>query len=228
MKGNSVKGWQMLEERIKSLKKEIVNYASLVESMIEKSIDGLYKRQKDLLKSVIKENEDKANEMEMRIEEHCIETIAQFEPRAKNLRLIIVALKMNNDLERMADHAVNIADSASFLIELPKETFIEEILTLADETKKMLKDSIESFIEGDTKKAEEVCKRDDVVDDLQDKIIKALVINMCAEPDSLDSIDQKVHIIIIAKNLERIADLSTNICEDTIYMVEGKDIKHGN
>jgi phosphate transport system protein len=216
----------MLEERIKSLKKEIVNYASHVEMMIEKSINGLVRRQKELLDSVVKENEDKANEMEMQIEEHCIETIAQFEPRAKNLRLIIMALKMNNDLERMADHAVNIADSAYFLIELPKEAFIEEILAMADVTRKMLKDSIDSFIEGDTNKAGEVCKRDDVVDELQDKIIKALVLNMCAEPDSLDSIDQKVHILIIAKNLERIADLSTNICEDTIYMEKGKDIKH--
>ncbi|MEO0293291.1 MAG: phosphate signaling complex protein PhoU [candidate division WOR-3 bacterium] len=216
----------MLEERIKSLKKEIINYASLVEVMIEKSIQGLVKRQKELLKEVIEKDEEKANEMEMKIEEHCIETLAQFEPRAKDLRLIVAALKMNNDLERMADHAVNIAGNASFLIELPREAFIEEILTMAEKTKKMLKDSVDSFIEGDTQKAEDVCKRDDEVDELQDKIIKALVSNMCVEPDSLASIDQRVHLLIIAKNLERIADLSTNICEDTIYLEKGKDIKH--
>ncbi|MBN1694541.1 phosphate signaling complex protein PhoU [candidate division WOR-3 bacterium] len=217
----------MLDERMKSLKKEIVNYASLVESMIEESIAGLSKRDKALLESVMKEKENKANNLEMLIEEHCIEIIAQFEPRAKNLRLILMILKMNNDLERMADHAVNIADSASFLIKLKKEESMEEILNLSNETKEMLKDSIDSFIDGDTKKAKKVCQRDDVVDKIRDKIIKTSVVNMCSDLDSLDSVDQRVHIMRIAKNLERIADLSTNICEDTIYMVEGKDIKHG-
>jgi phosphate transport system protein len=217
----------MIEERIKSLKKEIVNYASLVESMIEESIEGLSKRENTLLESVMKEKENKANKLEMKIEEHCIEIIAQFEPRAKNLRLILMILKMNNDLERMGDHAVNIADAASFLIKQPKEESMEEILNLSNETKEMLKDSIDSFIDGDTKKAKKVCEQDDVVDELRDKIIKASVSSMCAEPDVPDSVDQKVQTIRIAKNLERIADLSTNICEDTIYMVEGRDIKHG-
>lgn len=217
----------MIEERIKSLKKEIVNYASLVESMIEESIEGLSKREKTLLESVTKEKENKANKLEMKIEEHCIEIIAQFEPRAKNLRLILMILKMNNDLERMGDHAVNIADAASFLIKQPKEESMEEILNLSNETKEMLKDSIDSFIDGDTKKAKKVCEQDDVVDELRDKIIKASVSSMCSEPDLPDSVDQKVQTIRIAKNLERIADLSTNICEDTIYMVEGRDIKHG-
>lgn len=216
----------MLDERIKSLKKEIVNYASLVESMIEESIEGLSKRDENLLKSVMKGKEDKANNLEMMIEEHCIEIIAQFEPRAKNLRLILMILKMNNDLERMADHAVNIAEAASFLMKLPKEESMEEILNLSSETREMLKDSIDSFIDGDTKKAKKVCKQDDVVDNLRDKIIKTSVMNMCVDPDAPDSVDQRVQIIRIAKNLERIADLSTNICEDTIYMVEGKDIKH--
>ena len=217
----------MFEEKIKSLKKEIVNYASLVESMIQESIEGLSKRESALLESVVKEKEDKANNLEMLIEEHCVEIIAQFEPRAKNLRLILMILKMNNDLERMADHAVNIADAASFLIKLTKEESIEEILSLAGEAKGMLKDSIDSFIEGDTKKAKKVCRRDDVVDDLRDTIIKASIVNMCSDLDSPSSVDQRVQIMRIAKNLERIADLSTNICEDTIYMVKGKDIKHG-
>lgn len=217
----------MLDERIKSLKKEIVNYASLVESMIEESIEGLSKRDENLLESVMKEKEDKANNLEMLIEEHCVEIIAQFEPRAKKLRLILMVLKMNNDLERMADHAVNIADSASFLVKLAKEESMEEILSLSNETREMLKDGIDSFIDEDTKKAKKVCKQDDVVDELRDKIIKTSVMNMCSDLDSPDSVDQRVHIMRIAKNLERIADLSTNICEDTIYMVKGKDIKHG-
>ena len=217
----------MLEERIKSLKKEIVNYASLVESMIEESIEGLSKGEHALLESVMKEKENKANKIEKKIEEHCVEIVAQFEPRAKNLRLILMILKMNNDLERMADHAVNIADSASFLIKKPRRESIEEILSLANETKEMLKDSIDSFIDEDTKKAKKVCKQDDVVDDLRDKIIKSSVMSMCSDPDLPNSVDRKVQIIRMAKDLERIADLSTNICEDTIYMVEGKDIKHG-
>jgi phosphate transport system protein len=225
---NSVKkGEQMIEEKIKLLKKEIVKYASLVESMIEESTAGLSKRETKMLESVMKEKEDEANKLEMIIEEHCIEIIAQFEPRAKNLRLILMILKMNNDLERMGDHAVNIADSASFLIKQTKEESINEILSLAEETRKMLKDSIDSFIEEDTKKAKKVCQQDDIVDELRDKIIKASVISMCSEPDLPNSVDQKLQIIRMAKNFERIADLSTNICEDTIYMVKGKDIKHG-
>ncbi|MBC7189482.1 phosphate transport system regulatory protein PhoU, partial [Candidatus Aerophobetes bacterium] len=109
----------MLKEKIIFLKKELIEYATMVENMIEKSMEGLLKREDKVLRNLIEVEEPKANEMEIQLDEMCTTIIAQYEPRAGDLRTVLMILKMNNDLERMADHAVNIAQSSLFLIERP-------------------------------------------------------------------------------------------------------------
>ncbi|MCK4322844.1 phosphate signaling complex protein PhoU [candidate division WOR-3 bacterium] len=213
----------MMAERIARLKGIIVDYASLVENMIDKSMKGLSKKNRDMLVSVIEEDEPRANNYEIEIEEICVELIAQFEPKAKDLRIVLMVLKMNNDLERMGDHAVNIAQSALSLIEMPEIKPLFDLPELSEETKRMLNNSIDAFINEDTSKAKEVCERDSVVDDLRDRILRKSIDNMIDDPST---IERNMHLIRITKNLERIADLSTNICEDVIYMVKGKVIKH--
>lgn len=213
----------MLEEKINSLKKSLVEYATLVEHMIEGSINGLLQRDTDLLHRIIGEEEAKANKMELEIDELCTTFIARYEPKAKDLRMILMALKMNNDLERMGDHAVNIAGSALFLVERPQVKPLIDIPNMAKIVMNMLKDSINSFIKEDAKLAKVVCEQDDNVDALRAQILRELITFMTSDPCT---IERSLHLIRISKNLERIADLSTNIGEDVIFMVEGRVIKH--
>jgi phosphate transport system protein len=213
----------MLEEKMINLKREIVEYAGLVESMIEKAVGGLLKKDRELLDEVTDTDEPRANQLEIEIDELCTEVIAQFQPKAKALRTILMMMKMNNDLERMGDHAVNIAQSSAFLIERPPVKPYVDIPRMSTVTINMLKDSIVSFIEEDVRLARSVCERDGQVDALAVQIIRELVTFMAADPKT---IERSLHLIRVSGNLERLADLSTNICEDVIFMVEGTVIKH--
>ncbi len=213
----------IIEEKTSQLKKEIIEYADFIEKMIQKSINGLLKREENLLNEVIHIDEPKANRWEVDIDELCIVIIAQFEPKTKDLRTILMALKMNNDLERMGDHAVNIAESALFLIDKPPIKPLIDIPRMADESIKMLKDSIESFINEDAKLARSVCERDDIIDGLNDQIYRELITFMISNSSIIEA---SLHLIRISNNFERISDLATNICEDVIFMAEGKVIKH--
>jgi phosphate transport system protein len=213
----------MIADRIEKLKGIIVDYASLIEGMIDRSVRGLVEKNKEKLISVIEDDELNANEREIEIEEMCVELIAQFQPRAKDLRIVLMILKMNNDLERMGDHSVNIAQSALSLLEFPEIKPLFELPELSEETKRMLNDSIDAFINEDAIKSKEVCERDNVIDNLRNKILKESIDDMIKDPMT---IEHNMHLIRITKNLERIADLSTNVCEDVIYVVKGKVIKH--
>ena len=213
----------MLEERITNLKRQLVEYAGLAENMIEKAVNGLLRKDRDLLIEVIEKDEPRANQREIEIDELCTEVIAQFQPRAKGLRTILMMMKMNNDLERMGDHAVNIAQSATYLIERPLVKAYIDIPRMATVTIGMLKDSIMAFIEEDVRLARSVCERDNEVDALAMQVLRELVTFMAADPKT---IERSLHLIRVSGNIERLADLSTNICEDTIFMVEGTVIKH--
>ena len=213
----------MLPEKIKELKKMIINDAIIVEEMINKSVQGLTGKNADLLNSVIEKSEKQVNQLEVEIDEKCINTIALFSPEAKDLRIILMILKMNNDFERIGDLAVNIAESALFLIERPEVKKVIDIPQMTKETVGMLHDSISAFINEDTKLAIDVVKRDDIVDGLKNRIIRELAAYM---GEKAEVIERALCLIKIAQNLERIADLSTNICEDVMYIARGKVIKH--
>jgi len=214
---------KMLREELHSLQERLLESATLVESMIEKGIRGLSGRDRDLLLQVMEEDESRENEIEVEIEESCIELLARYQPQARDLRGILMILKMNNDLERMGDEAVNIAESSLFLIERPPVKPLIDIPRMAQEAMGMLRDSLSSLIREDTALASSVCQRDDVVDSLRDQILRKLITYMASDPST---IERSLHLLRISRSLERIADLSTNICEDVIYMVEGKVIKH--
>jgi len=213
----------MLEKEITSLKKRLFEYAGLVENMIDKSIKGLLKKDKGLLDEVAEKDEPMANDTEIELDDLCITLIAKYQPTAKDLRTITMIAQMNNDLERMADLAVNIVESSLFLIERPPVKPLIDIPKMAEIAIKMLKDSLDSFTHEDPELARSVCERDEIMDDLKDQVFRELITHMMSNPAV---IERSMHLIRVSNSLERIADLSTNICEDVIFIVEGKVIKH--
>jgi phosphate transport system protein len=213
----------MFEERLTGLKRQVVEYAGLVEAMIEKAVRGLLENERDLLIEVIETDEPRANSLEMEIDEMGTALVAQFQPKAKDLRTILMIMRMGNDLERMGDHAVNIAQSGLYLTERPLVKPYIDLPRMADLTVSMLKDSIIAFINEDAGLAGNVCERDNEVDALRDQIFRELVTHMVSDSKT---IERALHLTRVAGNLERVADLSTNICEDVIFMVKGQVIKH--
>lgn len=213
----------MLKAKLDELKRKLTESASLVESMIDKSIKGLTQKDEKLLLEVIEQDEPQENDLEIDIDEACIHVVACYQPQAKGLRTIMMVLKMNNDFERMADEAVNISEGALFLIKRPEVKPLIDIPRIAEEAITMMRDSLSSFMNEDTGLAHSVCERDDLVDGLRDQILRELITFMASDPET---IERSIHLIRISRSLERIADLSTNICEDVIYMAEGKTIKH--
>lgn len=213
----------VLEERLIELRKTLIEFATLVEYMIESSIKGLVKREKELLESVAQTEEPKANDLDIKLDELCASLIAQYQPMAKDLRIILMIFKMNEVLERMADHAVNISESGLYLLETPSVKPLIDIPEMAAVAAQMLQDSIAAFINEDAELAKAVCARDSIIDSLRDKTYRELIEVMSADSST---IKRCLHLMRISRNLERIADLSTNMCEDIIFIVEGKVIKH--
>ncbi|OPY00698.1 MAG: hypothetical protein A4E58_00013 [Syntrophorhabdus sp. PtaB.Bin006] len=213
----------MLDEKMTTLRKELIECATHVEGMIDKSIQGLLQKDPLLLTEVIQKDEPKANETEIVIDELCATMIAQYQPKAKDLRTILMVMKMNNDLERAGDHAVNIAECSLFLIERPAIKPLLDIPRMAEEAVMMLKDAIEAFIKEDASLAAMVCLRDNIVDNLGQQVLRELITFMSSDPAT---IERSMRLLNIARNLERLGDLSTNISEDVIFMIEGRVIKH--
>ncbi len=213
----------MLKEKIVELKHQLLLDAALVEEMIQKSIKGLMDRDPGMLNNVMNTEEPKVNEYDRAIDEMCVEIVAQYEPVARDLRMVIMVVKMNKDLERMADHAVNISESGLYLIANPSLGPHDDVRLMGENAILMLKDSIDAFVNEDVQLASAVCERDNVVDTAGDNILKSLTDIMRGKKDT---IPRALHLMRIAHNLERIADLATNIAEEVIYIVEGRDVKH--
>jgi phosphate transport system protein len=213
----------MLKEELKKLHQAFLEESYITNEMIEKSIKGLLQRKESLLKEVIEVHEPKINEMEVDIDKKCIKMIALFQPTARDLREIMMIFKISDDLERMADHAVNIADSSLYLITVPELKPLVDIPKMAEITRGMLTDTVKSFVDRDPELAREICARDDEVDQLRDNILHELIEYMVKDSSTIQT---AMHLIRISKNLERIADLTTNIAEDVVYIETGKLIKH--
>ncbi len=213
----------MLREKLIDLKRHLLEDAALVEYMIAKSIKGLSEKNEEMLLEVMNTEEPKANDYDREIDEMCVELIAQYEPVARDLRMVIMIIKMNKDLERIADHAVNVCESSLFLISKPGLQPLEDLKLMGENAVHMLKDSINAFVNENVQLASAVLERDNIVDAAGDKILQELTELMRAQKDV---IPRALHVMRIAHNLERIADLATNISEEVIYIVEGRDIKH--
>ncbi len=213
----------MRQEKLIELKQQLIQDATLVEDMITKSVRGLVDRNTDLLNEVMNTEEPQVNDYDRAIDELCVELIAKYEPVARDLRMVIMIIKMNKDLERMADHAVNICESGIYLNSNPILGSYEDLRLMANAAVSMLKDGINALVNEDVNLAQAVCERDNVVDNAGDKILKDLTELMRVQKDA---IPRGLALMRIAHNLERVADLATNIAEEVIYIVEGRDIKH--
>jgi phosphate transport system protein len=210
------------ENELRALKETILKMASLVEAAIRDSIKSLMDRNEALAEKVIK-NDHIINSFDVRIDEECIRLLALKQPMGKDLRFITTGMKITSDLERIADHAVNISERA---IELKNEPFLrhyEEIPRMREIAQAMVRDAIDAFVREDTRLAKDVIMRDDEVDDLRSYLLKDLVSLMIQNPET---VTHATRLSYIPRNLERIADHATNIAEMVIYMVEGRIIRH--
>ena len=209
-------------EELNKLKDQLLVMGSLVETNIRKSIRALEERNLELAEEVFVEDK-RIDVMEVEIEEACVKLMALDQPVAVDLRMILGVLKINNDLERMGDHAVNIAERAIRLAETPMLKRLVDIPHMATIVQAMLRDVLEGFVGRDPDKARSVCERDDIVDELDDRLIRVLLTYMMEDPRV---IKQAIDFIMISKNLERVGDLATNIAEDVVFIYQAKTIKH--
>ncbi len=210
------------EEEMIDLKKRISEMASLVEEMIGKSIKGLKDRNMIIAKDVIN-SDDEVNNMEVEIDNLCIKILALYHPEAEDLRVVTMIMKINNDLERIGDHAVNIAKMSIPLSEQPPIKPLIDIPRMADKAIEMLKESLDSFMKLDSKMAIQVCIKDDEVDALEPQIVRELITYVMSDSQLMD---RALRLIFIARHLERVADLATNIAEDAFYIATGEVLKH--
>ncbi len=210
------------DDELRGVKNRLIEMATLVEDSIRNALTALKNKDTDGADR-IRETDHRIDKFEIEIEDMCIELIARHQPVGSDLRFLIGVIKMNNDLERMGDHAVNIADMVKYIKQGPPMKRITTIWSMADIVEEMLKDSVKSFIESDPVKAQQVCERDSTVDDMRNEVIRILLTYMIEEPNTINT---SISYLLVAKNLERIADLSTNICEDVIYIAQARVIKH--
>lgn len=213
----------MFIQELNELKDEIIKDALLVETMISKSMQGILESNAGLLLEVMNEIEPHVDQYERMIEEQSIFLIAKYDLFASDLRTIIMIIKINRDLERIGDHAVTISENGLMLINNPIKHIYDELQLLAENSAKMLKESIEAFENKNGDLALGVCQRKKSVDATNNKICQNIIDSM---QEGKDAINQVLIIIRIASSFQRIAHLASNIAEEVIYMVEGRDIKH--
>ncbi len=204
------------------LKEALMRMASLAEEAIGLSVKALVSRDAEMAHQVVA-SDDTINALEIEIDELCLRIMALYQPEAKDLRFLAMALKINNDLERMGDQAVNIAERTIELLKEPLLKPLIDIPRMATIAQQMVKDSLDAFVQQDVERARAVCRRDDEVDLLDDQIFRELLTYMMENPAA---ITRSVQLVLVSRHLERIADHATNIAEDIIYLVQGRTIKH--
>lgn len=210
------------DEELKKLKERFFKMGLMVEEAITKAMDALLKRDTKLAYQVISDDQ-KINILEIEIDEFGHELIALMQPTAVDLRFITMVLKLNSDLERIGDQAVNIAEKAISLCKEPPLAVHKNIPEMGRLAIQAVKDSLDAFVERDVEKARAICERDDDLDRLNDELYLEFQEIMRKNPAC---ISQAVDLIMVSHNLERIGDLATNVAEDTIYVARGIDIRH--
>jgi len=223
MTADSNVGFRHFHDQLSALKETLLGMSSKAEERTDIAVEALLTRDREKANLVI-DGDSELNALEMEVEQAAVELLALQQPMARDLRFIIGAIKVSNDLERVGDHAVNIAESAIRLAGKPKVSIrVPEIEVMARRARKMLGDSLDAFIRADGALGRQVCKDDDIVDSLHDSVFRVLLTHMMADPKT---IAPSLEFLLVGRNLERIADLATNIGEDAVYLAEGKQIKH--
>ncbi|PIQ84782.1 MAG: phosphate transport system regulatory protein PhoU [Candidatus Omnitrophica bacterium CG11_big_fil_rev_8_21_14_0_20_63_9] len=211
-----------VDQELEELKQDLVRMAGLAEAAIGKAIHALLLRDVAMAEDVLRADEA-INRFELAIDERCLRMLALYQPEASDLRFIAMSLKINNNLERIGDQAVNIAQRTIELLKEPSLKPLIDIPHLAQLVQAMLKHSVDAFVQRDTVLARSVCQRDDEVDALDDQIFRELLTYMMQDHRA---ITRAVQLILVSRHLERVADHATNIAEDVIYLVEGRQVKH--
>lgn len=211
------------DEELNGLSTDIIKMATLSREAIISSIDALKNMDKVRAQKVISDDE-MVDDLELQVDEKCIDLIARFQPMAKDLRFIATGMKINADIERIADLAVDIAQRVVLLCDLPQLKPIIDIPKLADVAQNMVREATESFTKRDVAMARKVIDTDNEADDLRNRISNELVNDYMSKDPSTAT--RAVPLLLIARHLERICDHASSIAEDIIYMVEGKTIKH--
>jgi phosphate transport system protein len=210
------------QQELNKLKEQILKMGGLAEQAINNAVEALVKRDTPLAEKTIAED-SKINEVEIAIDEQCLKLLALHQPMAADLRFITSAMRINYELERIGDQAVNIAERVIVLNQEPQLKPYIDIPRMAEITKKMVKDVLDAFVNRDPVLARKICERDDQVDALNDQVFRELLTYMMADPKT---ITRAVILIIISRCLERIADHATNVAEGIIFMVKALIIKH--
>ncbi len=212
-----------LQREIDRLKKHTVALCGLVEEQVQKAVRALLERDAELAREV-EQNDAEVDQREVDLEEECLRALALYQPVAIDLRLIVSVLKINNDLERIGDLAVNLAHKAAALCQGPDRQVPMDLAAMWEKTQVMLRDSINALVELDARLANDVCKRDDEVDQMKHTFRVKLEEEIQRRPDQVRPL---MRLLAASRNLERIADCATNIAEDVIYMIEGRIVRHG-
>ncbi len=212
------------EQQLEALKGKLLEMSALVENSVYRSIQAVVERNQELANLVL-ENEERINDLEIEIDEDAIRLIALQQPVAADLRLITVAVKINNDLERMGDLAVSIAERAINLMDAPNAEAAIDIPHIASLVQSMVRKALDSFVNRDADLARSVLISDDEVDGLRTAHYQELIGFMEQNPSY---ISQAFQLLSIVRNLERIADHATNIAEDVLFLVKGIDVRHHN
>ena len=216
-------GFRLFHEQLDQLKQRLLDMSERAEALVELSVDALLHRDAGKADAAI-EGDGEIDSLEVEVEGLAVSLLALQQPMARDLRFIISAIKISSDLERVGDHAVNIAQSTQRLVEMRSNiTPDPEIEDMARRARLMLGDSLDAFVRADGVLGRDVCLRDDQVDALHDSLFRILLTHMLEDPTTISA---ALELFLVSRNLERVADLATNIAEDAVYLAEGKTIKH--
>ena len=212
------------QHELEQLKAKLLEMSALVESAIYRSVQGVVEKNEELARQVLK-NEARINQLEIEIDDRAISLLALQAPLAADLRLVTAAIKINNDLERMGDLSVNIAQSALSLVRDPVIRPSIDIPHIAGLAQGMVRKALDAFVNRDAELARSVLASDDAVDNMRTASYHELISFMESNPPQ---IPQALHLLSVVRNLERIADHATNIAEDVLFLVKGIDVRHHN
>ena len=210
------------ETELQALRNQLLTMGGLVEERVHHAVHALVHRREEEAQRIIA-TDNEINDFQIDIDNRCLKLLATQTPLAVDLRLITSAMKINADLERVGDQAVNIAESVLVLLPQPPLKPLIDIPRMATIAEKMIRDALDAFVKKDAALARDVLRRDDEVDELKDQVFRELLTYMMADPGT---IQRALSLILVSRNLERIADHATNIAEDVIFITEAKDVRH--
>jgi phosphate transport system protein len=211
-----------LDQDLDRVRQMLLRMGGMVEGMVARATQALTERDARLCTEVI-EGDREVDQLEIEIDESCHSILGRKQPTAVDLRFLVAVMKINSDLERIGDSAVNIAQSVEQINDQPPLKPYIDLPHLSELVQKMVRNSLDAFVRRDVELATEVCQSDDEVDGLYKQIFRELLTYMIEDPKT---VSRALHLLLISRNLERIADHATNIAEDVIYYVEGRDIRH--